>query len=50
MILGDVVESWLPKVYLDFNGFFLFFVQIKALYSFADYNTGLVIMKQRGGS
>lgn len=30
MILGDVMESWLPKSVLISNGF-LFFVQIEAL-------------------
>lgn len=43
MILGDVVESWLPKVYLDFNGFFvlcsnqstLLFCRLQ--YRFSDY-------------
>lgn len=49
MILRDVMESWLPKSILILNGF-LFFVQIEALNTCANWNKGLVIMKQKGGS
>lgn len=49
MILKNVMESWLPKSILISNGFW-FFVQIEALDTGADWNKGLVIMKQRGGS
>lgn len=50
MILRDVMESRLPKSTLISNGFFCSLFKSKHFYSWADWNKGLVIMKQRGGS